>query len=66
LEAFISRGSGCVIPRFLVSRGLGCKLRSGLGALWLGRSTPFVRHVLGMLRVLPSWDARGARYKSFA
>jgi hypothetical protein len=26
---------------------------------------PFVRHVLGMLRVLPSWDARGARHKSF-
>ena len=26
---------------------------------------PFVCHVLGMLRVLPSWDARGVRHKSF-
>ena len=26
---------------------------------------PFVCHVLGMLRVLPFWDARGARHKSF-
>ena len=26
---------------------------------------PFLFHVLSMLRVLPSWDARGARHKSF-
>ena len=45
--------------------GRGWKLRSGLGALWLGTSAHLFAMSLAMLRVLPSWDARGARHKSF-